>query len=235
MTRECIVLAGGLGTRLKTVTGDTPKCLAPVAGRPFLHYVFKYLETHGLEHVILALGYKHEQITDWCDKNRFPFSLSYAIEKEPLGTGGAIKNAWLYAREKEAFILNGDTLFTVDLPSLNDFHHRNNAVLSLSLKPMRNFDRYGRVALDDENRIRSFEEKHFYEQGLINGGVYLMEEATFLRSNPSDKFSFENDYLVPFASRQPFFGFISDRYFIDIGIPEDYERAQEEIEVIFSQ
>lgn len=232
MIKEAIILAGGLGTRLRTVVADVPKCLAPVAGKPFLYYVLKWLEKYRLQHIILSLGYKHEMITAWCNENKFPFELSFAIEEQPMGTGGAIKNALGHVREETTLILNGDTLFNVDIRAFHDFHLQHPGALSLCLKPMRQFNRYGAVKPDGKGRVLSFEEKKFYAEGLINGGVYLMGKKPFLQFPLPEKFSFENDYLVPFVKRELFFGYISDAYFIDIGVPADYERAQTEIKTI---
>lgn len=234
MARECIVLAGGLGTRLRDVVPDLPKCLAMANGKPFLHYVFRYLEKHQVQQVILALGYKHELITDWCSRHKqLPFSLSYSVEEEPLGTGGAVKKALEHASEKEVLILNGDTLFNVEVRALEDFHRQHSAALTLALKPMENFDRYGVVKLDEDGRIISFEEKKHYRSGLINGGLYLVNKPAFSSLPLPEKFSFEKDYLERYAPAERFFGYKTDDYFIDIGIPEDYRRVQTEIRQIF--
>src|SRR5690554_780677 len=115
---ECIILAGGLGTRLRDEVQDLPKCMAPVNGKPFLEYVLNYLESQFVDHVILSLGYKHESVIDWLKNKAFTFRLSTVIEREPLGTGGAIKRALQKSKAKQVYILNGDTYFDVDLRSL---------------------------------------------------------------------------------------------------------------------
>jgi D-glycero-alpha-D-manno-heptose 1-phosphate guanylyltransferase len=228
MVKECIVLAGGLGTRLRSVVNDAPKCLAPVNGRPFLYYVFRFLKKQGVSRVILSLGYKHEQIADWCGTHEKELHLVYATEPEPLGTGGAIRLALQQVTGDEALILNGDTLFDLNLEAFHAFHHGHDALLTLALKPMQQFDRYGSVNIDNKLRVLSFEEKGFYEKGLINGGVYLLKKKPFLQLPLPEKFSFENDFLVPYANSLPFYGYVEDTYFIDIGIPEDYQRANKE-------
>jgi len=229
MIKEAIILAGGLGTRLRESVPDLPKCMAPVAGRPFLFHVINYLRSQGVEKFIFSLGYKHELIEDYLS-TQFP-TLSYqcVIEDEPLGTGGAILLACTKATEKNIVVTNGDTLFKIDLHKATMFHNHNNAECTLLLKPMNRFDRYGVVELDEEQLVNSFKEKQFYETGNINGGVYLLNKDKFLDEEFPAKFSFEKHYLEKFYPVRRIYGLIQDAYFIDIGIPEDYNRAQSEL------
>jgi D-glycero-alpha-D-manno-heptose 1-phosphate guanylyltransferase len=155
--------------------------------------------------------------------------VKFSIEKEPLGTGGAIKRACDHAAEETVLVLNGDTFFKVDLDKLVPFHHMCGADCTLSLKPMKNFDRYGVVGLNKDYSIESFQEKKFYTEGLINGGVYALNVKKFKQENLPEKFSFEKDYLEAFYPERRMYSVIQDEYFIDIGIPEDYERAQREL------
>jgi len=231
---ECIVLAGGLGTRLRSVVAELPKCMAPVAGEPFLYYIFKYLQRQNISHVILSVGYKYEAIQIWIEETKWPFDISYAIEEEPLGTGGAIKLALQKATEKHVLIINGDTFFDVDMAQLLNEHIEKKADLTLALKPMNNFDRYGNVLMNNQNRITSFMEKQFCEQGQINGGVYLINRNSGLMDKQDTKFSFETEILQKHFSDSLFYGLINNRYFIDIGIPEDYEKANEEFKTLFA-
>ncbi len=227
MIKEAIVLAGGLGTRLRDTVPDLPKCMAPVAGRPFLFYMINYLRTQGVERFIFALGYKHELIEEWL-ATQFP-TLDYicSVEDEPLGTGGAIKLACAHATEENVLVTNGDTLFKVDTAQLALMHHSHAAEATLSLKPMQDFDRYGIVETDDNGLVLNFLEKQFCEQGNINGGVYVLNLMSFLENDWPPVFSFEKDYLE--SRRFRLFGSAQDSYFIDIGIPEDLERAQSEL------
>jgi len=225
---ECIVLAGGLGTRLSGVVSDVPKCMAPVAGEPFLAHVLRYLEKHFVDHVIFSLGYKHEVVIEWLRQKAFTFKTSWVIEQEPLGTGGGIKLALNKAKEKQVFVLNGDTMFDVDLRKMQSALQPESKAL-LALKPMKNYDRYGSVQLDEANTIAAFEEKKFHAEGLINGGVYLLnKELENFESFPA-KFSFEQDFFEKEVANKVLGGFVADEYFIDIGIPEDFYRAQEEL------
>jgi D-glycero-alpha-D-manno-heptose 1-phosphate guanylyltransferase len=225
MIRECIILAGGLGTRLRTAVPDLPKCMAPVAGKPFLHYVVKHFQSEGVEKFIFSLGYMHEIILDFLYKNYPSSQIDYVIEEEPLGTGGAIRLACKKATGQHALVTNGDTLFRIDAGSLAEFHLQQKADCTLCLKPMKNFDRYGLVVIDN-NTVVSFREKQHYDEGLINGGIYALEVDHFIKKDWSSKFSFEKDYLEKFCSEGKIYGQVQDEYFIDIGIPEDYEKAQ---------
>src|SRR5260221_5013416 len=172
MIKECIILAGGLGTRLRPVVSELPKCMAPVAGKPFLHYVVEHLVKEGVEKFIIAVGYKSESIIEYLNTQYSTLNIQYSIEEEPLGTGGAIKLSCAKASEKTVIVVNGDTLFSISVNKLIGFHNMCGADCSLSLKPMHNFDRYGVVELNKDYSIKDFKEKQFYESGLINGGVY---------------------------------------------------------------
>lgn len=226
--KECIILAGGLGTRLQSVVSDVPKCMAEVAGRPFLSYLFDYLDKNDFDHVILALGYKSEIVLQWLGGVTYPFSISYVIEENPLGTGGAIKLAFSKVQDDKVFIFNGDTFFEIDTDSLLEFHKKENAVISLALKPMFDFDRYGSVDLDEHQRIIRFNEKEYCKRGLINGGIYIINKELFTQLNLPEKFSFEKDILESHLFDIPVYGCQQDRYFIDIGIPSDFEKANRE-------
>lgn len=222
---ECIILAGGMGTRLQSVVSDVPKCMAPVAGRPFLHYLLETLEQNGFTHVILSLGYKHEVIGEWIKGFQTSLQISSVIEKQPLGTGGAVKFALSQANQEEVFILNGDTFLGIDYPEMLAIHRGTQAKATLALKKMTNFDRYGLVETDCQtHKINAFREKQFCESGLINGGVYLINRKE-LREYP-EKFSLEKDFFETIVPSGGLSGYISDGYFIDIGIPADYSQAQ---------
>jgi len=225
---EAIILAGGLGTRLRDAVPDLPKCMAPVAGRPFLYYVINELQLQGVNHFIFSLGYKHEIIEAWL-KEHFPrLNYEVVIENEPLGTGGAIRFACTKANGKDVLVTNGDTLFRTDVAAMLYLHHEKKAECTLALKPMTNFDRYGAVMIKD-NIITHFAEKQFYKEGLINGGVYILDKHKFESSHWPAKFSFEKEFLEPLSQSNKLAGLSQDGYFIDIGIPTDYNQAQEDL------
>ncbi len=229
MINQAIILAGGLGTRLRSVVSELPKCMAPVAGKPFLHYVLAHLQQQGVTDFIFSVGYKSEAIIEYLNTQYSMFNVQYSIEEYPLGTGGAIKLAAVKATEKNLLIVNGDTLFSVNVDKLSSLHEQHNADCTLSLKPMKEFNRYGVVELNNDLSIASFKEKQFYESGLINGGVYALQLASFLNEDLPEVFSFEKDYLEKLYNKRKMYGAVQDEYFIDIGIPEDYERAQKEL------
>jgi D-glycero-alpha-D-manno-heptose 1-phosphate guanylyltransferase len=226
--KEAIILAGGLGTRLRAAVPDLPKCLAPVGGRPFIGYVTDHFRREGIERFIFALGYKSDRF-DAFFRVEFPDG-GYAIsqEKEPLGTGGAIRQACEQVEGKTVLILNGDTFFRISLEELVDFHTAKRAECTLCLKPMRDFDRFGVVELLEDGRVGHFREKQYYPAGLINGGVYALEKEALLVEEWPKVFSFEKNYLEA-GREERLYGLVQDRYFIDIGIPEDYRRVEQEI------
>jgi D-glycero-alpha-D-manno-heptose 1-phosphate guanylyltransferase len=234
MIKEAIILAGGLGTRLRSVVSDTPKCMAPVAGKPFLHFLISFLKKNGMKHFIFSVGYMHEVIEEYLENNYPELNYTISLENEPLGTGGAIKLACEKSHQKNVLICNGDTLYKIDCMALSKFHEEKKAACTLSLKPMSHFDRYGVVELNADNSVKSFKEKQFYQSGLINGGVYALDVDEFLKEGMPQKFSFEKDFLekkllLPKTGKSNLFGLVQDEYFIDIGIPEDYIRAQSEL------
>jgi D-glycero-alpha-D-manno-heptose 1-phosphate guanylyltransferase len=226
---EAIILAGGLGTRLQSAVPDLPKCMAPVNGRPFIAFVIDLLRKQGIEQFLFSLGYRSEAFIGFLSKQLPESNYQVLIEKEPLGTGGAIQFACQHARDEQVIAMNGDSIFKIDLASQAAFHLSHDADCTISLKYLENFDRYGAVKLNDDNSVASFEEKRFYERGLINGGVYFLNRHSFLAERLPEKFSFETEYLQAFHTKRRMYGFEQQGYFIDIGIPEDYERAQKEL------
>ena len=226
---EAIILAGGLGTRLRTAVPDLPKCMAPVNGQPFLAFVIDHFQQQGIEKFIFALGYKSEAFENFLSAKLATHNYQLSTEDEPLGTGGAIRKACALAEGKTVIVANGDTLFKINIVKLLSFHHMCAANCTISLKPMRNFNRYGAVELNKDYSIKSFREKKQYSEGLINGGVYALHAEKFLAEGLPEKFSFENDYLEKYYTSRRIYGVVQDEYFIDIGIPEDYGKAQVEI------
>ncbi|MEJ7589243.1 MAG: nucleotidyltransferase family protein [Ferruginibacter sp.] len=231
MINEAIILAGGLGTRLRAVVADLPKCMAPVNGIPFIHFIVAYLKKEGITKFIFALGYKNEVIIEYLDSRFGATDKRYIIETVPLGTGGAIKAAVKVARNENVIVLNGDTLFNVNVAGLAAVHETQNAVCTLSLKEMVRFSRYGSVELNPEGCIKTFHEKQYCERGLINGGVYALNVPSFLKELLPEVFSFEN-WLEKNTGVKKICGSIHQNYFIDIGIPADYDRFRADYNVI---
>lgn len=231
MNLVAIILAGGFGTRLQSVVNDVPKPMAPIAGRPFLEWVLDYCLENGIQEAILSVGYKSEIIIQHFGNEYKGIQIKYAIEKEPLGTGGAIRFAMeLLEDDKNCLILNGDTLFKSDLQKLYGSFIEKSADLIVSLRRMYDFDRYGLVEINESNRIISFQEKKYCQEGLINGGVYIVSSKLIKQIFPEVKsFSFEKDFLEQYVKQLNFIGIEQAGYFIDIGIPEDFEKANRDL------
>jgi len=231
MIQEAVVLAGGFGTRLQSVISDVPKPMAPINGKPFLSYVLLYLKKYSVRHIILSVGHLHEVVEAYFGESWEGLDISYAIEKEPLGTGGAIKFAFEKIEGQEAFVVNGDTFFDVNLSILQESHQKKKAEISLALRAVDDVSRYGTVQTNGENQIIAFSEKgKFKGKGNINGGIYLINKQIFKKLTIfTEKFSIENDIFEKYYNAHRFFGFPFEDYFIDIGIPEDYKRANLEL------
>jgi len=220
---EAIILAGGLGTRLRSVVSELPKCMAPMDGKPFLQYQLEWLSRFDISHVVLSVGYLKEMIFKFMESREWPFEITYAVENEPLGTGGGIRLALQKCRGNQVYVLNGDTFFNIDLDALPF-----TAPVTLALKPMKDFDRYGAVDWDGD-LVTGFREKQACTEGLINGGIYAIDRSQLDMGLYPKRFSFEKEVLEPLSDLFLVAGRVQDGYFIDIGIPEDYERAQQEL------
>jgi len=229
MTSDAIILAGGLGTRLKEVIDDAPKSMAPVNGRPFLEYQLDLLDRWGLKRVILSVGYKKEIIHLHFGEQYKSMELIYAEEDEPLGTGGAILNALQHVQGYAVFILNGDTYFDINMQRLDDFRRIKECDLCLAIRFEIDPDRFGMLEFDNNNRITRFYEKSTgIDEGYINGGVYVVRKDYLLRFGLPEKFSFEKDFLQKYYQTEEFYGMRCFSYFRDIGIPGDYQKANDE-------
>ena len=229
---DAVVLVGGLGTRLRSLVTDVPKPMAPVGEVPFLDILLeRLLQYREIERVVLAVGYKREVVQAYFGNEKCGRPVVYAVEAEPLGTGGGILNAIVKTQSDEILVLNGDTLFEVDVAAMLEHHRQRRADLTMALKPMRDFERYGTVEREG-SRVAGFHEKQYKEAGNINGGVYLLARDLFdklpVEALPK-QFSFETDVLERYCDRLEIHGFVSEGYFIDIGIPSDYLRAQEDL------
>ena len=222
------MLAGGLGTRLRDVVPDRPKAMVEVAGRPFLEILLDRMSRSGFAKIVLATGHLHEVIERHFGYSWAGMEIVYSVDDHPLGTGGAAWQALKLTSRSDVFLINGDTFFNVDFAALHRFHRSLGADVTLALKPMKNFDRYGTVELKD-GRITGFREKTKTEEGLINGGVYLLSRQVSLGLSFPERFSIEMDFLEKKVGEITIGGFVQDAYFIDIGIPDDYARAQWEL------
>ncbi len=220
--KNAVVLAGGKGTRLKSVVKDIPKPMAPINDRPFLELVLDFLYDYEIKNIVLSVGYAKEVIKEHFKDNYRGMKIRYAEENEPLGTGGGIRLASRFFKNEPFFVFNGDTLFFADLWKMEEAYFSHEVDMVMALKPMEKFERYGTVDLDKGKNIQSFNEKKYCEKGLINGGVYLFDNSLFLIDDYKTSFSFEKDVLEKYVGQLKIKGVILDSYFIDIGIPEDY-------------
>ncbi len=232
MINEAIILAGGLGTRLREVIGDEiPKPMAPVRGRPFLEYLFSYLNKWGVTKLILATGHRHEMIEAHFGSRFHEQDIIYSVEHEPLGTGGAVKRAMEHVKGPTAYVLNGDTYFDANLWKIANFHRAHEADACMALRKVGDISRYGAVKIDLENRITDFVEKGSQGgMGFINGGTYIINRKSFMHTDLPEKFSIEKDYFERYFAIQRIFGVRCFSFFLDIGIPEDYKEAQDAFE-----
>ena len=235
MFHEAVILAGGFGTRLSHVVSDVPKPMAPVYGKPFLTYLLDRLIDAGMYRVILATGYKHACIESYFGASYRGAEIIYSQETTPLFTGGAIRQAADYVTGDDFVVLNGDTLFDIDFRKLYDFHVQHHANLSIALRQVNDTSRYGSVTCSNNNIIAFNEKAESVGAGDINGGIYAINRDWLIRQNLPTKFSFEKELMQPMAGDPSFYGLRFTDYFIDIGVPEDYYRAQEEFKTLFPE
>lgn len=224
-TDEAIVLAGGFGTRLRGVVDDVPKPLAVVAGRPFLAWLLDALAAQGMRRVVLATGYRGEQIETACGAGWQGMALDHSREPEPLGTGGAIALALSHVAGDTCFVLNGDTWLQLDYQRFDTAARASSARLAVALAAVPDVARYGAVRVADA-RVEGFIEKGQSGPGLVNAGVYRIARALLADFPAGAAFSFERDVLVPAVAREAVAAFVDTQGFIDIGVPDDYRRAQ---------
>jgi len=222
---EVIILAGGRGTRLRSVVADVPKPLAQVAGRPFLGYLLDFYARAGFSRAVLSTGYMAEAISDFAGSRWGDMEIVHAIEPTSLGTGGAVKFAAAHLCGDAAFIANGDTWLAYDPPGLQTLTMGAGGALGIALASVPDVARYGAVRTSGDI-VTSFEEKGHSGPGWINGGVYFATAAALGALPADESFSFETELLRPLAQAGRVVGYCKTQEFIDIGVPEDYHRAQ---------
>ena len=255
---QAILLCGGMGTRLRSVVSDRPKPMADICGKPFLQYLLEMLREKGITEVIFALGYMGEMIEEYFqDGSAFGLKIAYSYEEEPLGTGGAIRNALPKILEEEVLVLNADTYFPMDYQGLLRFHQEKDGDFSLATRAVPDISRYGAVRRDSAGRILAWNEKlgdggqqpgEGSKQpiegnaqqaasaspkslsGEINGGIYVMKKS-LIAEIPEGKHSLEQDCIPKWLSEgKRIFGLPFHGYFMDIGIPKDYQQFITDVE-----
>ncbi|QAB15779.1 nucleotidyltransferase family protein [Hydrogenovibrio thermophilus] len=230
---EAVVLVGGLGTRLGYLTKLTPKPMLPIRNKPFLELLLKSVKKKGIDRVVLAVGYQKEVVQSYFDTNdRDLPQIVFSVEDKPLGTGGAICQALMQTESDSVFVLNGDSYLDLSFQDMKDQHEKANCDITIASCFVRPADRYGVMQVNDERQVISFEEKGKKPEGLINGGVYLLNKVIMRRV--LDKiveipYSFEEDVLANRTLELIKCHFQVDGYFLDIGVPFDYEKAQKEL------
>ncbi|MBI5180531.1 MAG: NTP transferase domain-containing protein [Nitrospirae bacterium] len=221
---DVVILCGGLGTRLRPVTGDLPKVLVNICGRPFIDLLVEGLQQWGFKRFILCVGYMSELVI-YHIRQKKDWQVEFSEEKVPLGTGGAIKKAIPLIGSETFLVVNGDTICDVDYSKFYEFHIHNNGILSIALTMTRNSGEYGSVSIDNENRIENFREKENKNgKCLVSAGIYMMNKAIVNWMPGNIKFSLEYD-VFPNIQRDLCHGFITNSKLIDIGTPHRFENA----------
>lgn len=222
---EAILLAGGLGTRLKGVTGDKyPKPLAELNGVPFIHYLIKYLMHAGVKKFVFAVSHHGQMVADNINQHFPELDVSFSFEDEPLGTGGAIKQALTHIKGDSALVLNSDSFMEFSLDKFLLFSDENPTQINILCTQVEDISRFGAVQISDDNNVSQFNEKGLQGQGFINSGVYFVPKSHPKINGLSGKFSFENDVLA--AVDVPVFAMKAQGVFFDIGTPADLQKSQ---------
>jgi len=232
------ILAGGLGTRLRTVINDRPKVLAPVAGKPFLAHLLDQLADAGIERVVLMIGHRAQQVQDAFGETYREIRLDYSVESAPLGTAGALRLALpkLFpqasndggAASAAALVMNGDSYCAADLSQFDGFHRRTRADASLVLARVPDTSRFGKVEMAAGDRLERFLEKQEARgTGWINAGIYLLSRDLIEEIPTGRAVSLEREMFPGWIKTRKLLGFRTEGSFLDIGTPESYQTAEE--------
>jgi NDP-sugar pyrophosphorylase family protein len=223
---DVVVLCGGLGTRLRSVVANNPKPMADVNGQPFLAHIMDYLTGAGFVHFVLGCGYKAEAVRSYFEIWEKKVSIEYSLEKIPLGTGGAVKNALPFLRSNPVLVLNGDSFCRVDYDGLLATHAQTSASITMAVSRMASRADYGQIELGDSDRVLGFREKGMNtEGGWINAGVYVFDKRVIEQMPDSIPLSLEKD-VFPAWIGGDFRAFRTEEPVYDIGTPERYELAR---------
>ncbi|OON35652.1 hypothetical protein BTJ39_22065 [Izhakiella australiensis] len=220
---DVVILAGGYGTRLKSISGDIPKPMVDISGKPFLYRLMEYVESQGVKRIVLSLSYEADYIIKRVTMdNPVKCEVDFVVEKNPLGTGGGIKYACSKVNTEKFIVLNGDTYCELNYQEFISASYHSD--LLISGVEVDDVSRYGSLDIDEDFNVNAVVEKGKKGKGVINSGIYILSKEN-IQNYPLDSFSFEQDLLPTFKGR--FKAFISKAYFIDIGIPDDYYLACE--------
>lgn len=226
---DVIILAGGFGRRLKRSILDIPKPMAPINNRPFLDYLFDYLIKNNLKKIILSVHYKYEIIYNHYNSMYKTLNIEYSVDSIAYGTGGAINNALKLSNSKDILVVNGDTYFDVEIELLFEEHINSKNDITMCLKPMSKFDRYGIVKIDTDGKVLELKGKEYCSSGLIDGGLYIINKNIFNVEKINSVFSF-NSFISKNINKIKIGSLSFDKKFIDIGIPKDYHLSKKILE-----
>ncbi|MDD4179782.1 MAG: NDP-sugar synthase, partial [Candidatus Margulisbacteria bacterium] len=238
---KAVIIAGGMGTRLRPLTYNTPKPIVPVANVAFIVHQIELLKQHGVKEIILNLHYLSEKImAELGDGRKYGVKLDYSIETAPLGTAGAVKNAEQFFDDDPLIVFNGDALTDINISQLVQYHKKKKAKVTLTLTRVEDPTAYGVILLDEEGKVSRFVEKPSWEQlatlsthgptDTINAGIYIIDPKVFNDVPKGVEYSFERQLFPSLLEKNaPIYGYISDRYWIDIGKPSQYRQAHEAI------
>ncbi len=223
---DALILCGGIGSRLKKISGALPKPMVKIGNDPFLVLLIKHLHGLGLRRFILSAGYKSEVIKDYFTANKIDdVNICFSCERERLGTGGAVKKVKMLIKSNPFFVFNGDSICQFNLGEFLNFHKEKRAIISMLLTRIKDAGDFGKVILGDSSEIISFQEKGSRGFGLINAGVYLFEKEVFSLMPAALKFSLEDDFFSLITGER-IFGFKGAANFIDIGTPSRFRKAE---------
>jgi len=227
---ELLVLSGGQGTRLASVWADKPKVLAPIAGRPYFDWYVEAMQGEGFQRFCFLLGMGADQVVDHISNRSDRGSFRYLVEDRPLGTGGAIKNAFLAMDEERVFVANGDSYCRFDYGAMFRNHLEMNADCTIGLAYVDDSSDYGSVEFGDNLRVKGFNEKGDRTDGsFVNAGVYLLERRCSRFFPKNDSFSLEREVFQNISDEGRLFGYKSEGDLLDIGTPDRLSAAQSEL------
>jgi mannose-1-phosphate guanylyltransferase len=230
---KAVILVGGLGTRLRPLTCNTPKPLIPLVNQPFIEHVLENLRNQGIDEVILAVQYLADRFhASLGDGSRLGLKLHIIEEPEPLGTAGAVKNVE-HLLDGPTFVFNGDVMTDLDLQAMLSFHQERGSKLTIALTPVEDPTQFGLVEMDSGGQIQRFLEKPRVDEitsNMINAGTYIIEPELFRYVPPKQYYMFERGlFPVVLQTRDPMYGYPSRAYWTDIGKPQTYLEVHHDI------
>jgi len=227
---DCVILCGGLGKRLQSIVHDVPKVMAQVDGRPFLDLIIEFLKSQNIKRIVLCTGHKADLIENYYREQDFGLMIDFSTEHEPLGTGGALKNAHEVILSDPFFVLNGDSFLSVDLQAFLDFHMEKKSIASMLVTEVNDSKDFGNLEIDENQQVVDFREKGIgTKKQLVNAGIYCFSQTVFSCMPELKKFSLENDFFPKLIGNK-FYGYCTDKEFMDIGTPERYESVKQKLQ-----